>query len=98
MLRKGARISMKLVVRSVPDTIIIIQYMCLNICMYNICISAYVLAGSAAHSLLFTLTIFSLISSKVKVKSEHLFTLQIKLHRPSKNIQLYSHSHGPFIK
>ena len=38
-------------------------------------ISLYILPWSAAHSLRFTLTIFSLISSKVKVKSEHLFTL-----------------------
>ncbi len=37
--------------------------------------TVYSLLWSAAHSLLFTLTIFSLISVKMKVKSEHLLRL-----------------------
>ena len=60
-------------------------------------ISVYFLPWSAAHSLRFTLTIFSLISSKVKVKSEHLFTLPNYIDH-EKNIQLYIYYHGPFIK
>ena len=37
-----------------------------------ICIIPHILPRSAAHSLRLTLTIFSLISSNVEVKSEHL--------------------------
>ena len=87
---------MKLVVRSVPGTIIT-QYMLLNsiFCSVHFFMYLYILPWSAAHSLLFTLTMFSLISRKVKVNSEHLFKL-LNYSRPSKNIQLHSQYHGPF--
>ena len=53
---------------------------------------------SVVCSLRFRLMSFNLIASKVEVKSERLSLYITKLHRSSKNIQLYSHSHGPFIK
>ena len=70
-------VSMKLVVRSMSDTVIIVtQYMLLNsvFCSPHI-IAVNILPQSLVHSLCFRLTIFRLISSKVKVKFEHLFAL-----------------------
>ena len=61
----------ELVVRSVPDTIVITQYLqcTFEVCSLHFSLSLH-LALSAACSLHFKLTIFKVIASKVQVKSE----------------------------
>ena len=67
-----ACISIKLVMRFVPDTITITQYILFMsvVCSLQVNLSLCILPWSTAHCLPFTLMIFSLIASKVEVPCE----------------------------